>query len=203
MDSSCLDLRVREKLAPEAHHHDASKLNRHGRLTMNYRTHCTSSGAAAPSRAVPRRLAIAAALLAIAGGAHAESGSRICGVLAGAQSHPRENVGFVMKVNKGDNRKCSDALTAALQEFDWAGGLSNKQALNRVWRRARGGKVGPFANKSIFSQQFSLETCENFTWYTSGRRDTDFCVGMPRNKLMVFAGTQAGEFTWRLNTRTW
>lgn len=154
---------------------------------MNYPAHCTSSGAAASRRALARGLAIAATLLAIAGGAHAESGSRICGIKSGLTGY--ENVGFIMKVHKGDGGKCAEAIQAALNKFNEAGGLTNVQSLNRIWRRVRGGKVGPFAGKrGIYSQSFSQETCEYFGWYVSERTDPDLCVGMPRNTLMVYAG---------------
>lgn len=155
----------------------------------------TVSGASALRRLLAPSLTFTAVLLAVAGGAQAESGSRICGVVSKSRSHPAENVGFIMKVNKGDNRTCNSAINRALGEFAAVGGTGNKEGLNRIWRRVRGGSSGPFHGKNVFPQSFALETCENFTWYVSGRRG-DRCVGMSRNHLYAIAAAD-GEFSRR------
>lgn len=154
------------------------------------------SGASARPRNLARGLALTAMLLAIAGGAHAESGSRICGVHVLRSTHPSEGVGFIMKVNKGDSSRCNSATNWAHQHFSEVGGTGNIAGLNRIWRRVRGGKVGPFnASQSIYSRSYNQETCEHFSFYASNFQG-DYCVGMPRNQLMAFAASYR-EFSRR------
>lgn len=150
--------------------------------------HADSATSALP-RQLARGLAVTAMLLAIAGGAHAESGSRLCGVQVQRDLHPRVGVGFITKVNKGDSSRCNAAINWAHEGFSRVGGTGNIQGLNRLWRRVRGGSVGPFtASQKIFSRSYNQEVCEDFTWHVSNV-DGDYCVGMPRNQLMVFASS--------------
>jgi hypothetical protein len=144
-------------------------------------------GASPLRRPLARGLLLAGALLAVAGGAQAESGIRVCGIVTKSGSHPSETVGFVMKVGKDDGRTCTSALNAALQRFNAVGGTANVQGLDRIWRRVRGGNVGPFRGKRVYSQTFNRETCENFTWYASSS-EGDHCFGMQKNKLYAMAG---------------
>ena len=120
---------------------------------------------------------------------------RVCGVISKSSSHPSENVGFVMKVQKNDARTCQLALDRALDRFNQVGGTANLQGLNRIWRRVRGGSLGPFAGKRVYSQSFSRTTCEDFTWYASDLR-ADHCFRMKRNQLYSIASAYR-EFALR------
>lgn len=142
--------------------------------------------ARATRRPMVRAAVLAAALLGAAAGAQAESGMRVCGIVTKSSSHPGEAVGFVMKVGKDDGRTCSAALDAALQRFNAVGGTINVSGLNRIWRRVRGGNLGPFTGKRVYSQSFNRETCENFSWHITNHGD--HCYGMQKNKLYAVAG---------------
>lgn len=151
------------------------------------------SSALASRHTLARAVALSAALLAIAGGAHAEAGSRICGIMTRSSTYPSPNVAFAMKVNKGDNTMCNEALGRALDKFNEVGGSTNIAGLNRIWRRVRGGTVGPFSSKYLVeSAVYTLMTCERFTWNTAGI-DADYCNRMQKNKLYAVAAVAGGN----------
>lgn len=153
----------------------------------DHNIHQTGNTAGSTRRPLVRAAVLAAALLGAAAAAHAESGSRVCGIVTKSSSHPSETVGFAMKVGKNDGRTCTAALDAALQRFNAVGGTINVQGLNRIWRRVRGNNLGPFSGKRVYSQSFNRQTCENFSWYVSSSQG-NHCFGMQKNKLYAVAG---------------
>ncbi|UVH60623.1 hypothetical protein NWF24_14770 [Variovorax paradoxus] len=137
-----------------------------------------------------KKLIFTTLLFAAAGGAQAEAGYRVCGVISLNTSGVRENVGFVMKVGKKDLRRCTDQLNSAMGSFQAVGGTSSIAGLNRIWRRVRGGSVGPFAqNQSIGRVVFNMETCEIFTWSVIGAT-ADNCRQMTPNRSYALAAAE-------------